>query len=94
MASIEIYRIEKRNDIISRDLPVYTHTEKINDKELIILTAKMMLDDGSFSYDIGLFYDGYTVNSRITNLGSVHVNDDKYGCYEDDQGHINLGVLV
>lgn len=94
MANIQIYRIEKRNDIIARDLPVYSHTEQINNKELIILTSKMLLDDGSFSYEIGLVYDGYTLNSRIVGLGSTHVNNGLYSCFEDDNGYINLGVLV
>ncbi|CAH9011812.1 hypothetical protein VP236O401_P0029 [Vibrio phage 236O40-1] len=91
---INLHRIEKRNTIIERGLPIYTFDKKVDGEELTISLASMIKKSGGESHSISLIYKGFTLPTRLHGKNELYLADydDKYGVIEGNDGFIYLGV--
>lgn len=91
---ISLFRIETRNAIIERGLPIYTFPQKVDGEDLTISLASMLKQDGGESHFISLIYKGFTLPTRLHGANELYLADydDKYGVIEGGDGFIYLGI--
>lgn len=91
---INLFKIDTRNAIIERGLPIYTMPNRVDGEEVTISLASMIKQDGGESHFISVIYKGFTLPTRLHGVNALYLADydDKYGVIEGGDGIIYLGV--
>lgn len=89
---IKWYRIGRRSDFISSEIPQQELDFLINTLPVRVDLTRVRDSSGADLLGVNVVYDGYTLPARLNGVGVTYVVDDLYGVTEHTDGFIYLGV--